>query len=125
MSLSYQQLIDLAVEQSLRGLPEGSSSDIETTAEALAPLAMLKLAIRVADNPDQRNTLRNDVSITLTNGTGTVPSSVLISRLNNSSVLDSNNPDDEYTYHPNFNDFIRDPETRLGRYNAQETVFRL
>lgn len=115
MSLTYQALIDLASEQS--GVQES-----ELKAEALAPVAMLRLAVQVAADPLRRSLLQSTATVTFTNGVADVPTSTLIGALRNSSLYDTVDTSAEYTYIEDFDDFRKDPETRLGRYNVRNTV---
>lgn len=114
MALTYQQLLDLAVEQAGAG-------DEELRAEALAINALQIIAQRVA-NSERRDLLRRTVTIVLTNGVGTIPDTVLVEYMVNA---DLHNPDDLtelYTFIKHWNDFINDPETRLGRFNVKAST---
>lgn len=122
MSLTYQQLIDLAVENAGRGLDDMAMSDFEARAESLAPLAMLKLGTIIASDPTRRSLLISSNTISFTSGVATMVDEVLVGALRSSSLFDTADTGAEYSYIQDFQEFTKDPETRLGRYNVRNGV---
>lgn len=116
MAITYQQLIDLAVEQA-GAAPE----DLELRAEALAINALQVIAQRVA-NSERRDLLRRTVTVALTNGVGTVPDTVLVEYICNADLHNPSDLSELYTHIKHWNDFITDTETRLGKFNVKAST---
>lgn len=122
MALTYQQFLDLAVEQALAGSGEQAEGDIEVRAEALASAAMVALAMKVAGDNDQRHTLIRPITISMTNGVGTIPDTVLLDYLCSSSLTNPSDLTEDYAYVPYFDDYRETSERRLGYFHNQGTT---
>lgn len=122
MAITYQQFLDLAIEQALAGAPEQAEGDIEIRAEALASTAMIALAMKVAGDNDQRHTLIRPVTIALTNGSGTIPDTVLLDYLCSSVLTNPADLTEDYAFIPYFDDYRETAERRLGYFHNQGTT---
>lgn len=122
MALTYQALIDQAVEQARRGGAIGNNSDVEMLAEVLAPNALQQIAQKVASDPHLRHVLIRPVTIALTNGVGVIPDVVMIEHLGDSNLTNPSNYDEIYSHTPNWFDYINTWDRRLGYYTARGTA---
>lgn len=122
MAITYQQLIDLAIEQALAGAAEQAEGDIEVRAEALASAAMVAMAARVAGDNEQRHSLIRPLTIALTNGTGTIPDTVLLNYLCASTLVNPADLLEDYAYVPYFDDYRETSDRRLGYFHNQVTT---
>lgn len=117
--ITYQQLLDLAVEQALVGAPEQAEGDIEIRAEALAANALNALAMEVAADPERRHILIRTITITLTNGVGTIPDTVLLDYLCSATLSNPNDVTEGYAYVPYWDDYRETSDRRLGYFTAR------
>jgi len=122
MALTWQELIDQAVEQTAKGRSDSDIEDLELKAESLARVALHQLSARIASNPEARALLTRTITIALTNGIGVLPSTVLLDYITNSSLTNPADLTNTYAYIRNWENFIRDPETRYGRYNIKQNT---
>lgn len=125
MALTYAQFLDLAVEQALAGAPEQAEGDVEVRAEALASTAMIALATKVAGDNDQRHILIRPITVALTNGTGTIPDTVLLDYLCTSTVTNPADLLEDYAFVPYFDDYRETSDRRLGYFHNQGTTLYL
>jgi hypothetical protein len=88
---TYQDLIDLAMQQALAGGDQLQSAllDADMTMESLVQTVFQTVARRLADDEEGRSLLRRTHSITLTNGVGVVPDEVLTQCKYGASIADS------------------------------------
>lgn len=125
MALTYAQFLDLAVEQALAGTGEQAEGDIEIRAEALASTAMIALAMKIAGDNEQRHTLIRPITIALTNGSGTIPDTVLLDYLCSSSLTNPADLTEDYAFVPYFDDYRETADRRLGYFHNQGTTLYL
>lgn len=117
--ITYQQLLDLSIEQALAGTPEQAEGDIGVRAEALIISAFRSLADRVASDPNQRHTLIRPITISLTNGVGTVPDTVLLEYLCSATLTNPADLAEDYAYVPYMDDYRETSDRRLGYFHNQ------
>lgn len=123
MSLTWQELIDRAVDQASVGLDPNLSPliDLGMLAENLAPDVLQTVAEEAAQNSETRADLLSSQSISFTNGIGTVPNNVLIDYMADATLSDTSDYSKRYSYRPWHNFVNSGGDRRLGRFSSLGT----
>lgn len=116
MATTLQELVDKAVEQAGRGLENSTVLDMEGTAESLLPQVFKAVAVEFSGDERRRSLPRLVKTVTFTNGSGTLSSDVLTELKFDSSLYDSSDVTKVYSLVPEWDDFIRVYDTRIGYY---------
>lgn len=114
MPLTLQELIDNAIF--IAGV-----QNADAQAEALVPIVFQRVTLRYAGSQDGRTLLRRTQTITLTNGVGSLPSTVLTSCLTGAIVNVPAEPSvgPLMSFTP-WETFIGPLDTRLGYWTVRE-----
>lgn len=120
MSLSLQQLVDLAVQQAGGGTP---ADRLEVTAEALLPVALDNVQRRYASRPETRTLLKKTKDLTLAGGTAALPPDVLTEWITEAHLYDPADQTKDYAYVPEWRDFTSGLlDHRLGYFALQNAT---
>lgn len=107
--MTFQELIDAALEQAMAGLPLDSPVvDSDIIAETLVPNVFQDIALRYAADPDKRSLLLKTHTLSLTDGVATLPDEALSQAKGGAVISD---PDDVSVAQNaalvwNWNDFV-------------------
>lgn len=117
MSLTWQELIDRAVDQASVGLDPNQSGliDLGMLAENLAPDVLQEIAEEAARDLDRRANLRTSQNISFTSGVGTIPSNVLLDYMGDAVLYDTSDLTKRYAFRPEWYSFVNNGG-KLGRF---------
>lgn len=123
MSLTFQELIDRAVQAATRGVDANTvDSDIEDTAEVLAPQIFHKVAREAAADPRKRSLLKLTKSITLANGTVDLSDDVMTEYMSDARLFDPAALTKYYSWVQEYSDFFGYLDNRLGYFTVERGV---
>lgn len=116
--MTYQEMIDKAVLQSRIGLdPQSYSTRNELVANSLLSQVFQDVTLGYAGNI--RSLPRLTKTLTFTNGAATLTGDVLTGSLMDSVLYDPNDPTKEYSFIPEWDDFIRVYDDRVGYFTVR------
>lgn len=116
--MTYQEIIDKAVLQSRIGLdPQAVSTRNELVANSLLSQVFQDVALGYAGNI--RSLPRLTKTLTFTNGVATLSSDVLTGSMADAALYDPDDPTKEYAFIPEWDDFIRVYDDRIGYFTIK------
>lgn len=117
MSLTWQELIDRAVDQASVGLDPNLSPliDLGMLAENLAPDVLQSVAEDAAKDRNKRADLRSSQNISFTNGVGTIPNNLLLDYMADAVLFDTSDFSKRYAFRPEWYSFVNS-NGKLGRF---------
>lgn len=95
---------------------------IEAAAEPMLSIVFNIVSERTAGDEYRRHLLKRTSVIAFVNGSGTIPETVLTHYLNESVLYDTAAPSSIYSHVPEWSDFVRHYDTRLGAYTVNEST---
>jgi hypothetical protein len=127
VSYTLQQILDLASNMALAGLPPGSQIDLDDTdiAETLLPSVFQQVGVEAAQDEATRSLLRRSKTIGFEDGTGTLTDDVLTAYKSAATLY---NPDDlgvKYSLSLEWADFSSQSPDRDGRFHIDGNVIRV
>lgn len=124
MSVTLQELIDRAVSIASRGQEPSLASSLaaEMITEDLLITVFDAVSTKLAGDPATRGLLRRTKTIAFVNGSGTVTEDVLTEYLCESMLYNSSSLTAQYSYINQWENFIRQHDTRLGSYCVNEST---
>ena len=127
MAYSQHQIIDRALRiATMTGGDPNLSSVIDNTVvlEDHFYTALRNAIIAGANVPTEVNGLKRDHTISVSNGVGTLPDSVIEECLDTSSIYaDDTNVQQFSSYQPRYSDYLRSGHSQMGYYSTQGANF--
>jgi hypothetical protein len=121
--MTVTELIQRATDIALRGQESsGVREAIELAVEPLLIPTFAAVSTRLATNRSTRTMLRRANTLTFADGTAALPQTVLSDYLDESVLYDPADTTLHFSYQPDRQVFIRDYETRDGRYYIREST---
>lgn len=114
--MTLQEIVDLAVEQARAELDPNIPFDVEMTAESLLPTVFHQVGREVARDENTRSILKRVKTVSFTDGEGALDDDALTEYKWDSTLYDSDDPTKEYALIPEWHDFVRGNDIRLGYY---------
>jgi hypothetical protein len=128
MSLTLQQILNLASNMALAGLEPGAQIDLDDTdiAETLLPSVFQEVGVEAAKDEATRSLLRRSKTVEFTDGAATLTDDVLTQYKSAATLY---NPDDltvTYSLQLEWVDFISpNGDSRDGRFHIDGTTIRV
>ncbi len=124
MAFSQKSIGDRAIRvATMAGLDPHTSPVVDNgvVAEDLFYDALRRAVAESAKNPSDAQAMKRDHTITITNGVGTMPDTVLDDFLSSSSIYSTtdSNIAENSTYCPRYVDYLRPVHSQLGYYAVQ------
>lgn len=120
--MTLKELIERAVDIASVAQETGVTKyALEAAAEPLLPIVFSEVSERLAASADRHHLLRRANVVAFVNGVVTVPESVFTTYLSESTLYDTADLTAIYSYVPEWSDFIRYADTRLGTYTVNES----
>lgn len=129
MAFTYQRILNEALRVANMAGGDANSSptiDNRVVLEDLFYSALRQAIVEGSENPAEIGALKYDHTITVTNGAGTIPDTVLNEFMDGSTVYsDDGTLNGLMSFQPRYFDYIRDGHSQLGYYTVQDDQFLL
>lgn len=119
--MTYAEWVERVRLEAQRGSEQAELSQLDTQPiiEAIQPSVFQTVGENCAADPRKRSLMRKTLTVSMTNGSGTIPAQALTKYMEDATFLDPADLSKNYSWVREFQDFIGPLDDRLGYFNVQ------
>ena len=121
MPISYQQLVDNAIDMAAHGQPDSVLQNLEAVAESNISQIFQSVGEAAANNENKRSLLRRVKTVTLVAGEDTLTDDVLTAYFSDATLVHNADLSKKYAYR-DYQYFISAPKSQIGLFTRNGTT---